>query len=174
MACPYNSRMDGEIEVATVAVHKDEGGIFGRELVRYLLKVAEGHDRLAVDFGDDIAGLDAGLAGRTAVGYARHHNAPLAVPGEVEPARQFRGELAHVQAGEGSRGLRVLVAVPRAFRLDHGLRLLGDRHIELFGLPVPDQSDVHLLADGRLGREIAELRGILDDPPVERGYDVTP
>src|SRR2546428_3781243 len=135
MLCPYSLRLNREIEVPAVAVHEHEGGIFGRELVRHVLKVAEGRDRLAVDFRDDVADLHAGLAGRTAVGHARHHNAPLPVLGKVEPAGQLRGQLAHVQAGERARGSRLLIAVPRAFRLGHGLRLLADRHVELLVCP---------------------------------------
>src|SRR5438445_4014143 len=167
MLCPYSLRLNREIEVPAVAVHEHEGGIFGGELVRHVLEVAEGRGRLAVDFRDDVADLHAGLAGRTAVGHARHHNAPLAVPGKVEPAGQLRGQLAHVQAGERARGPRLLVAVTRALRLDHGPRLLGDRHVKLLRLSVPEHLDVHLLADGRLGHKVAELSGVLDDPPVE-------
>src|SRR2546427_12631099 len=106
MLCPYSLRLNREIEGPAAAVDEPEGGIFGRELVRHVLEVAEGRDRLAVDFRDDVADLHAGLAGRTAVGHARHHNAPLAVPGKVEPAGQLRGQLAHLPArgrGPGAR-----------------------------------------------------------------------
>src|SRR5437870_12495042 len=105
--------MYGEIEVPPVAVHEHEGGVFGRKLVRPVLTVTESHDRLAVAFRDDIANLHAGLAGRTAVSHARHHNSSLAVSRQVEPAGQLRGQLAHVQAGERARGPALLVAVLR-------------------------------------------------------------
>src|SRR2546425_10160697 len=92
MLCPYSLRLNREIEVPAVAVHEHEGGIFGRELVRHVLEVAEGRDRLAVDFRDDVADLHAGPVGRTAVGHACHHNPRLAVPGKVGPAGQFTGQ----------------------------------------------------------------------------------
>src|SRR3989442_12573822 len=123
MLCPYSLRLNREIEVPTAAVHEHEGGIFGRELVRHVLEVAEGRDRLAVDFRDDVADLHAGLAGRTAVGHARHHNAPLAVPGKAEPAGPRRGQPPHIQAGEPARGPRPRVALPPAFPPGPGPRL---------------------------------------------------
>src|SRR2546427_13306612 len=107
MLCPYKLRLKREIEVPAVAEHEHKGRVFGRELVRHVLKVTEGHDRLAVDFRDDIADLHARLAGRTAVGPARHHNAPLAVPGKGEPAGPPRGRTPRAQARRPGPGPRL-------------------------------------------------------------------
>src|SRR5437660_9979307 len=90
MPCPYGLRMYGEIEVPPVAVHEHEGGVFGRKLVRHVLKVTESYDRLAVDFRDDVADLHAGLAGRTAVSHARLLVSPGAFAGRVEWTAQIR------------------------------------------------------------------------------------